>query len=130
MLLDRSKNDGEVYIGSGVIRLYKSQGVFEATCSGDNHTRCRLTRMRHGNPAFPDQGRPLGLLAAWLLCGDIGIASNEVEHHDDLVFALFDFDERVRCRALLHIRANSNVLFNAERAQRDDEPNPEPRGQP
>ena len=52
----------------GKNRRYRD-GRFEAVCRCDDHLpkgRCRLTRTSVGNDDSPAQGRPLGLMAAWI----------------------------------------------------------------
>lgn len=69
----------------GVISFYRSTGNFQATCACDRHTpanSCRLTRTHKPSQAMSrkGQGRPLGLMAAWLLsCETFGSSS---EHKD------------------------------------------------
>jgi hypothetical protein len=82
--------------------------------------RCRMTRT--SNPSarpnvYPAQGRPLGLIAAWLAMSDT--AGSQDEHAALAVF--FTHGERETHR--IHLSANTNGLELSahERKQRDDE---------
>ena len=52
----------------GTLRYYK-QGFFTATCNNPRHKRCTLTRTAAAGKK-PAQGRPLGLMLAWLQWGE------------------------------------------------------------
>ena len=63
----RGQAEVMVEVRGGQIRYY-AQGVFTATCTDTRHGRCVLTRSaRPGRRTA--QGRPLGLLLAWLAAG-------------------------------------------------------------
>lgn len=59
----------------GRIAYYESKRSFEAVCRNPAHGKCVLTRSsrgRGGGPGVPPRGgRPLGLMAAWLLRGNV-----------------------------------------------------------
>ena len=65
-----------VTIVHGTIKYYRSTKRFVAQCpTGRFPTRCHLTRTSRnsGLPDFAGQGRPLGLLMAWLMFMDVSL---------------------------------------------------------
>ena len=66
----RQTSTARVEVGTGTIAYYSNKGAFQATCRV--HKQCALTRVgsrARVQPALPAKGRPLGLMAAWLLAG-------------------------------------------------------------
>eukprot|EP00971_Amphidinium_carterae_P344380 6484745-Amphidinium_carterae.2 len=55
-----------VVTAHGSLKFYTSTNQFVAECIQEGHGKCRLTRSALPNPNRPAQGRPLGLLCAWL----------------------------------------------------------------
>ena len=107
-----------------------SKGRFQATCGQkDKHgPRCRLTRTSNvaANPnSKPAQGRPLGLMAAWLGAAE---AADTFEEHAASV-GFLDFHQRSLARQELELAPGSQDLLDCERPQRGDE-GPEPVGLP
>jgi hypothetical protein len=111
------------------ISLY-SDGRFEAVCRHPDHTpsgKCRLTRTscESADPGAEAQGRPLGLLSAWVLA--TSDFSTREEHCN--VFALYILDSEARQAARNRLLAlpGGALLLEAERAPREAE-GPEPAG--
>jgi hypothetical protein len=79
---------------------------------------CRLTRAAYGSSlrARSAQGRPLGLLMAYLLLPDPLVK----ELHMDM--AEITLEQRVAAREYLEGRPNAHVLFEKERPRRPGEP--------
>ena len=102
----------------GVIRFYASRREFVAHCSFPGHVRCRLTRSSqgHASSARCAQGRPLGLLAAWLQAR--GSCADKDSH---VRMPLPDLASRIFGRELLKGVAEAADLFLAERPLRDGE---------
>ena len=108
----------------GSISFYRD-GRFEAVCRHCDHLprgRCRLTRTCYGtgNDTCPAQGRPLGLMASWILT-----QSNfaDREDHTDL-YAVYSQSHEQRClaREQLKMLPDAADLLSHERKQRPDEP--------
>ena len=100
-------------------------GRFSATCGDAKHgRRCRLERTCLANktvPRYAAQGRPLGLLAAWLRHSQ----SEESQADHMASVALFGKDRRAACRAELLLEPRAQDLASEEREKRpgeDDEP--------
>jgi len=101
--------------GSGRILHYGANDNFMAECNMASHLRCTLTRTaRPGRRK--GQGRPLGLLAAWLLDPDC-----HEESRSSAQWARPSFDERVFSRTLLAQTENGPELLQHERAAALDE---------
>ena len=98
------------------------KGRFQAVCGHpEKHGKsCRLTRTSAptaragGNLA---QGRPLGLLAAWLVMGEV---AEDREAHDASV-AFLSADERLVAREDLLLQPNGAELAAHERPRRLEE---------
>jgi hypothetical protein len=98
------------------------KGRFQATCgNGAEHgTKCRLTRTAAGAARLTGstaQGRPLGLLAAWLQCAQM--AHTKEEHEAITVF--LTHDEREQARSDLMLEENGPPLATHEREKRPSE---------
>ena len=109
-----------VTVPGGAISYYGLKDVFQATCSNRKHGRCVLTR-RGGAGARASQGRPLGLLSAWLSLGEA--FETKQEHWDRTLWP--DAELRAHHRDLLSLQPLGATLLNFERVQREDE-GPEP----
>ena len=98
-----------VDLGGDTLIYYRDRR-FVAVCRRDAHqlpNRCRLERSAEGSgyPSRSAQGRPLGLMAAWLLyCNenDAGVSCENKEEHISLFF-LCCLDHATRMRARRHI---------------------------
>ena len=100
-------------------------GRFEAVCRHCLHLprgRCRLTRTCYGtgNDTCPAQGRPVGLLASWILSQE-DFADRE-DHCD--AFAVYSQSHEQRCfaREQLKMLPDAADLCRHERKRRDGEP--------
>jgi len=113
----------QVHIGNGYIVYYASHNDFYAVCS--HGSRCRMTRTRLASGTRPNQGRPLGLLAAWLLKPQADKASHTLRWNK-----VFAYDERVAARQQFALAACADLLLGLERPARADEPDGEPLGMP
>lgn len=131
--LDRSAGMNCTMFSGGSITFYPNKnragGRFQAKCGIIEHgDRCRLTRT--SNPPARSrrnlaQGRPLGLLAAWLEMGTV--VDNQEEHLAMAAFVLLG--DRTRCRQELLESPGGRALAAHERAQRAGE-GEEPDGEP
>jgi hypothetical protein len=111
----------------GTISFY-IDGRFEAVCRHPAHlpkNRCRLTRTSVGSGDSEAQGRPLGLMAAWLLASS-DFASKE-EHNNPFALFILDFPARERARQRLRHLPGAAQLLDAERVPSPNE-GPEPEG--
>ena len=86
--------------------------------------RCRMTRTSLASDGNPAQGRPLGLLMAWLVMTEPLPCSREEHCMDFLVFTLA-YEKRAMCRDLLMALPGAAALAKHERKQREHE-GPEP----
>lgn len=117
----------------GVIAAYPdksnpTRGRFQATCGNPLHgPRCRLTRAMHGSVRKQNsaQGRPLGLMAAWLLVAHL--AEDAIDH--DAMIPLLTQDQRAAAREDIKELPGGIELFSAERIRLEGE-GEEPEGLP
>lgn len=123
------------FIGGKVIfypdKRDPSKGRFEATCGNiEAHgAACRLTRASHAPKnalAHPAQGRPLGLMAAWLAHSFYPSVETQTDHA--AMLALLSHDLRASSRAELVLEENGEALAACERPRREGE-NDEPEEQ-
>lgn len=108
----------------GSIAHYKSNGNFVANCCFGRHCGrplCKKTRTstapttQRAEQLRPAQGRPLGLVCAWLVAqGEFGTK----EEHGAFAPTL---EQRRDARALLRNIAGAEELFRRERPKRHDE---------
>ena len=125
--------DHVVAVTGGTIRLFKAKGAkpayFRAVCDC-GHRRCDLTRTTVGTKkpkagsVAAAQGRPLGLLAAWLREGR-GVCVHDKGSHKR---ASCSRAKRVAARRELKAMPDVTPLFEAERKKRpgeDSEPEEE-----
>ena len=114
----------KVCIGHGHIKFHEAPEDFYVICSKHGQL-CRLTRTRRAHESRPSQGRPLGLLAAWLMA-DHG---SKVDHQlpESKMVA---YGERVRARRELETVPGAHVLLNIERLPSAGELDGEPLGLP
>ena len=123
-----------VQVGPHSISFYRD-GRFEAVCRREHHEsihRCRLTRTSFGSDDTPEQGRPLGLLMAWLIWHeDVGVAEPSDRDEHLCIFNIFALrhDVRVRAREALATIDGGVLLLSKERRRRPGEPD-EPEGFP
>ena len=124
----------------GYIEWYKdpsgvSRGVFRAVCTDPAHQGrepChKLASADGATGGKGPTGRPLGMLAAWLL----RIADDGEERHEHVLHKKFQLRERMAAREKLREEPNSERLFRKERPRRggtvgDPLEDDEPRGCP
>ena len=112
-----------VFDGRGKVSLY-TDGRIEAVCFSDAHKvpgvpQCKIRRASVGGDDNPAQGRPLGLLAAWVLkCGDF--VSRDC-HCDRFTPFAFSQEERKRARDYALALPGGVAIAGAERPQRPGE---------
>ena len=80
--------------------------------------QCKIQRDNRANDDNPAQGRPLGLLAAWLEFPVKFTCDTQCDHKDEVVLTLLDWPWRSAARARLHAVAGSANLFKHERERR------------
>ena len=90
-------------------------------------TRSSAASVSAGRPA---QGRPLGMLSAWL--GGLARTSNTKAEHWDLFTrqTMLTHQVRLDSRRQLRRQPNGVALESFERVRRDDEPDSEPEALP
>ena len=89
-----------VCVGKGKLTYYRKSKRFAAYCRCDDHVGCRIMRPSwHG---FNDaQGRPLGLMYAWLEMGDPEYSENEVDHK--MLSFMVGYEKRCNARERLKL---------------------------
>ena len=124
---DRGDADAVVVVPGGKISYYKKNCRFEAVCSQHPKERCRLTRTSKGptRANLEGQGRPVGLLAAWLAAGVHAEVNSAEVHRGGLLVCLITRAQRIEGRAAVGADPNLAALMSFERPQGAD-PDPEP----
>ena len=122
--------DGELYDGEEVVTVqyleygtlifYPSVGDFYAVCKAHGH-RCRMVRTSAGSDNKPSQGRPLGLLAAWLERGPFDDAITDMESHKKVMNKI-DYEARSDARNFIRTLPSGITLLRCERRRIGDEP--------
>jgi hypothetical protein len=112
-----------VVLPNGAISVYANNN-FQATCSNaaaGHGGRCRLTRRRLGHPTrkHAPQGRPLGLMAAWL--ENTAAATTQAIHCEPFLVACTPFELRRAARGRASLLLGWAALAGYERAQGDGE---------
>lgn len=105
----------------GRIAYYESKHSFEAVCRNPAHGKCVLTRSSRGRAVGagkpPRCGRPLGMMAAWLLKGHVG--SKEEHWAPENLQA--GRAERQAGRDFIKGAAHGHTLLSHERPKADGE---------
>ena len=109
--------------GFGQIAYYKRYDRFQATC--EKHDSCRLSRASRPkcfDPTRPARGRPLGLMAVWLLSQ--AHYDSKADHHNVFSLALLATGMEDRRDARNHLLAmpGGEELSSYERPRRKKEP--------
>lgn len=112
-------------VGEGFIAYYDKGKRFQATCTQQGHVRCRLTRTSNESASRGAQGRPVGLMAAWL-----GHKCGPDEHRNPFLVHSFGHGDRLAARRLLRQAPGGDALQACERVRRADEADSEPEGVP
>ena len=122
----RQKPTASVRLGCGTVSYYRSTESFEAECKLDDHTaghRCRVSRTSRASPLAhrSGQGRPLGMLACFLLTRVPHDADGSL--HTSYWERLITFSqvERLQARQAIRDAAGGLQLLACERAARDGE---------
>ena len=107
----------------GRISYHLSKEAFECQCSQPGHVGCTLSRTSKGRRVGEGvvAGRPLGMLACWMLYG-AQCASKEQHRSKQAWRDNFSLAEREAARLWLAQQQGSDLLFACERAQEDGEP--------
>lgn len=131
---DSVRGSAEVVVhfpSCGKISFYAGDNRFEAVCSCHTPTgssRCILTRTSAGSNRKKSQGRPLGLLAAWLLNAEVMGTKDDHCNRLWLLSSLSKEDRLAARRYLASLPAGPNLLA-CERAKAQNEDS-EPDGVP
>lgn len=98
---------------------YNASGYMRAQCTDPRHGKtCQRRRVCYANALRPGQGRPAGLLAAWLLSG-----SNYESSKDHIRAGIESFDARqAGRRQLMELRGASEFLSHEDGGFKDLEP--------
>ena len=121
-----------VFPGVGRISYYSSTKRFYAVCLAHHDRGCVMTRTARpmqsekGNKC---QGRPLGLLVAWLHQAAAPISCTFESHRCKLARKAISHDTRLEARQLLSLTVEGLELLSKERVRRIGEPE-EPLGIP
>jgi hypothetical protein len=107
-----------VFVPGGKLSFYLGKEIVEAVCRCPTHGKCVLTRKTTGSSALgrEGQGRPLGLLAAWLAKGSS--FATKTEHFD--LGNRPSRAERMDARAALRAMGTPDALgvLDSERVKR------------
>eukprot|EP00971_Amphidinium_carterae_P036783 723281-Amphidinium_carterae.1 len=120
---DLSSAAAVVHFPHGRISYYDSKSSFEAICT--RHANCKLLRTakakkrRIASDEHPVGGRPLGLLAAWLLDAEPG---SKETHRDTTKLLSYKTATRQAARAELSSKAGGAELLALERPTLTGEP--------
>jgi hypothetical protein len=115
----RGTADFVAVVPGGVLRLYTASTTMVATCT-KHGPKCRLTRKYIGSNIANrvGQGRPIGLLCAWLVLGLHDDISVQVEHKN---LGLPGFGDRDAARASVIDLPELRPFFDLERLRRHGE---------
>jgi len=118
----RGLPDETVFAPSGgCIKYYIQSSSFVAECSR-HHGRCRLTRTSNASTCKRAQGRPLGLMAAWLADH---MVQNREDHCNTLYVAMaYSHELRLQKRLELVGRARLEAFERPRDASRDEPEEP------
>lgn len=90
--------------GLGTIAFYNDRQAFQASCFCRAHAgRCAKTRTANAKANKPQQGRPLGFLAAWLIEGPRFHNTSEHMSWDPRSEECPSVETRLVCRALARV---------------------------
>lgn len=115
------------YVPGGFITFYlataKSKARFQAQCLNPDHgPKCRLTRAAEAyqtQGVRVAQGRPLGLLAAWLEASTTDLCPDKPSH--EAIVSFLSRETRLAARQTLLAATNGLELANRERPRRPGE---------
>ena len=110
--------------GVGRLCWYRKSGDFYAYCKCQNqlHRRCQKTRSSKASLTRPSQGRPLGLLYAWLLAGQHPEVKDSPHHkHRVYIDHTARLDARTRLVEMCAGSAALERLLGKEREPREFE---------
>ena len=123
---DKRRDCMVVLSGGGVIRWYGNGENFAATCPNPAHGKCVMTRASCGHAfiaaRYPHQGRPVGMLAAWLANSGVPSKKDHWEKAD-----MPSLSAREAARAELKTSRAGRRILRRERSPRPGEPE-EPAG--
>ncbi len=116
-------DDQLLVVPGGVLRWYKKLDKFQATCCHPRHDRCILSRTSESGRKL-GQGRPLGLLTAWLKWGheDPTVATKD-DHWNEEKWP--DFDTRLNAREYLYTVVGGFEMLACEREMGHNDFEPE-----
>ena len=123
-------------VPGGTLRLFPAKGgrasYIRAVCDS-GHGDCDMSRtVKEAGKFKPGsileaQGRPVGLLAAWLAEGRCAPCKSSEEHNDmNIYIYIYNKPARLKARRAPQANPEAKPLFDAERPKRDDEPDSEP----
>ena len=122
-LEDRGMADAAVFLENGKISFYEKGNRFECTCF--RHPKCVLTRTGAYNARRKGQGRPVGLMAAWLEFNDHAAMASAEDHKNP--FLVQGISKQARLAARRRLRAAEGPDIEArERGRTASEADSEP----
>ena len=110
----------------GVIRYYARYNRFQAQCNSPYHGSCKLTRTSERSSTLPAQGKPVGLMAAWLHNEMLTLCHDHESHISVFALGTLTHDKRLRARQALLDLPNGNALVSYEREPNDGDVGGEP----
>lgn len=117
----RPRADFELQVPGGTLRYYEGTNSVVAHCFRHGSQECRLTRTMNASTARgrAGQGRPIGLLCAWLEAG-MDPALRTAEAHKQMR-PFPTFEQRRQARASVASVLGIQSFFDRERPPRPDE---------
>ena len=112
------KSDGCVAFPGGYVQYYHKLDQFVAYCTHEAHGRCVLTRSSVAG-SRRGQGRPLGLLCAWLEMGTTESCQTKADHMNRKRWP--DHSARVAARNRILSEHGGNELLSSERPPTEGE---------
>ena len=122
----RSRADLEMRVEGGVIRFYGAAQRIVGHCEHHGERECRFTRTTMGSTlaSRAGQGRPLGLVLAWLRCGCRDDLPTAASHK--AMRPMPSHADRLRAREEFAADPASEAWFAVERARREGDGSDEP----
>ena len=124
-MLDRGTADATVELpgGIGSIAYDARYKKFQATCRCRDHGySCKLSRTSQPSRAIVGQGRPIGLMGAWLTVELVEMCSDHEAHISPFALAVLSVEKRRVARRLIMSLPGGPLLCSYERDLADGEP--------
>ena len=121
--IDREVAELRIDVPGGYLKYHRKTQQIVAHCQRHGDRMCRLTRTVKGagGRARAGQGRPLGLLCAWLQAGDKAELDSSEEHKQFSTISPISVEERMIARAEFTALPGHEQWLAIERPPRDEE---------